>query len=105
MSIAVANIDGHTIHSTFNYSFIGNQRNAQPLVADIQAFSNLCNFIIEEAQTCIQILLGSIDARLMEQFAMPIGGIHILFCRDQWLQLRPIVDLFFFTIHAANASI
>jgi hypothetical protein len=64
MSIAIANIDGHAIHSTFNYSLIGTQRNAQPLVKDIQAFSNLCFVIIEEALICIQILLDSIDARL-----------------------------------------
>jgi hypothetical protein len=63
--------------------------------------------IIEEASTCVEIIFGSIDARLRQLKECPtitIIGTHIP-CYDNWLQLGLIVGPKLFTQPSPNAFI
>ncbi len=64
MGIAIINVEGWTIHATFNFNLHGKPQNAQPTIKDIEFFVALCMLIIEEASTCVEVIFGSIDARL-----------------------------------------
>jgi hypothetical protein len=64
MGIVVVNVEGRTIHATFNFNLHGKSLNAQPIIKDIEYFAGLCMLIIEEVSTCAQAILGSIDACL-----------------------------------------
>jgi hypothetical protein len=63
--------------------------------------------IIEEASTCAQAILGSIDAclrQLKECPAIVVDGTHIFYCGN-WLQLGLTVVSTLFTQPSPNASI
>jgi hypothetical protein len=60
MGIAVVSADGRTIHAMFNLNH--KPKNVQPLTKKIETFASLRLLVIEEASTCAQSILGSIDS-------------------------------------------
>jgi hypothetical protein len=64
MGIATISSDGRTIHAEFKFNLNHKPKNVQPLTKEVEIFAGLCLLIIEEASTCVQSLLGSIDSHL-----------------------------------------
>jgi hypothetical protein len=60
MEIVIVNVEGWTIHATFNFNLHGKPWNAKPTIKDIENFIGLHMLILEKASTCVQKFLGSI---------------------------------------------
>jgi hypothetical protein len=107
MGIVVVNAEGRTIHATFNFNLHGKSLNAQPTIKDIEYFAGLRMLIIEEASTCAQAILGSIDVCLKQLKEWPtivVDGTHIFHCGD-WFQLGLTIGPTLFTQPSPKASI